>query len=166
VAGKKFPVAGGLGTTTISVAHVSSPLGAVAVAAQAERDRAGSPLTDRGERERERERLKLKTSNHGTERLVEGVKPNTPTLVIVGNDVEAREEKWAGATASLKGKGSIAERRRMKGRDARGLTPVAGEIRGRLTNASAVRGTGSTADLQHRKSERVVVEQINGGETS
>lgn len=160
IAGKKFPVSGGLGATTISVAHVSSPLGAVAVAAQAERERAGSPLVERGEKER----LLLKTRLEDTGRFVEGRKPSTPTLVIVGDDVKAREDRWAGATATLKSKGgSIAERRRMKGRDARGLTPVAGEIRGRLTTASAVRGTGY-ADPQHRKSERVVVEQI--GESS
>jgi hypothetical protein len=164
IGGQKFPITGGLGSSTISVAHVASPLGAVAVAAQAERERAASPL-------RERPTLKVRSNTIGTERLVEGVKPNTPTLVIVGDGVSEREEKWAGATASLKGKtGSIAERRRLKERNARGLTPVTGEIRGRLTEASAVRGTmessstiatATKVELQNRKSERVIVERIS-----
>ncbi len=158
IGGQSFPVpTGGLAAATISVAHVSSPLGAVAVAAQVEHDRAGTPLSERAERQRQT----LKTTRENkerTERLVEGVKPSTLTLVIVGGDRGEREEQWAGATATAKA--SIAERRKLKEANAKGLAPVVSEIRVGLTVQSAVRGSGHI-DHQHRKSERVIIENIS-----
>jgi hypothetical protein len=109
----------------------------------------------------ERQRQTLKTTRENkerTERLVEGVKPSTLTLVIVGGDRGEREEQWAGATATAKA--SIAERRKLKEANAKGLAPVVSEIRVGLTVQSAVRGSGHI-DHQHRKSERVIIENIS-----
>jgi hypothetical protein len=149
---QNFPVpASGIGT--IGTGRVASPLGAVAVAAQAERERAGSPLVDREEREQ------MPRSKKATERLVEGVKPVTPTLVVVGGSPEEKEKLWQGATQQhLTAENShvgLAERRKGNGNGNLHLSNT-GEIKVGL----AV-GAAQAKELQNRKSERVVVERIS-----
>jgi hypothetical protein len=146
-----FPVpASGIGA--IGVGRVASPLGAVAVAAQEERERAGSPLADRGERARvPREKT--------AERLVEGVKPITPTLVVVGNSRDEKEKLWQGATQQQHLAHStpvgLAERRRGNNNGHLHLSST-GEIKVGLAVEAA-----QAKELQNRKSERVVVERIS-----
>ena len=146
---RNFPLpASGIGA--IAVGRVASPLGAVAVAAQEERERAGSPLTDRGERSRPRE---TKT----VERLVEGVKPITPTVVVVG-DSRSEEKLLQGATQqhlAYSTPVSLAERRRGNNNGLAYLRNT-GEIKVGLA-VEAVQAK----ELQNRKSERVVVERIS-----
>ena len=157
VGGNNFPVPAGssngrpcgLANATISVAHVAvaSPLGAVATAAQEEHFRGSTPVGERKERERVRPSLIA----HESKRLVKGVKPSTPTLVIVGD----REEEWAGATAKVKN--AISEARREKeGR--KDLIPGVGEIR---VGLSVQNSDSRATELQHRKSSRVVVERMS-----
>jgi hypothetical protein len=157
VGGRNFPVpAGGIGA--IGVGRVASPLGAVAVAFQEERERAGSPLAERSERER------IPKNKKATERLVDGVKPVTPTLVVVGDSRDEKEKLWQGATqqhATVKNSPiRLAERRRGNANRHLHLSNT-GEIRvGLAVEAVPAR------ELQHRKSERVVVERISAASNS
>jgi len=150
---QNFPVpASGIGA--IGTGRVASPLGAVAVAAQAERERAGSPLVDSGERER------IPSTKKATERLVEGVKPVTPTLVVVGGSQDKKEKLWQGATqqqhqTAKNSPVGLAERRRGNGNGISHLSTT-GEIKVGLAVEAA-----QAKELQHRKSERVVVERIS-----
>lgn len=177
----------------MKVGKVSSPLSAVAVAAQEERERVGSPLVsgtnnnNKSERERE-EKMGMGTTK---ERLVEGVKPSTPTLVVVGEGIDEREQGWAGSTQTLKAANvGLAERRRMLAATATGSsgekerkhshTHGMGEISvGLMVDSRDVKGAGvggggglgvrgeramrekELRDLQNRKSERVIVERIS-----
>ena len=147
---RDFPSpASGIGA--ISVGRVASPLGAVAVAAQEERERGENPPTDRRERSRPKE---IKTA----ERLVEGVKPLTPTLVIVGNSRGEKEELWQGATQQHLAHSTpvcLAERRRGNNNGLAYLSTT-GEIKVGLA-VDAVQAK----ELQNRKSERVIVERIS-----
>jgi hypothetical protein len=134
-----FPVpASGIGA--IGMGRVASPLGAVAVAAQEGRERAGSPLEDR---------VVVKEKKEWNERLVEGVKPSTPTLVVVGGGLD----DWGGATAKNNPIGLAEHRMRKKSGNEHGQTH---EIRIGLQV-----GPGRDKDLAHRKSERVVVERVS-----
>jgi hypothetical protein len=149
---RNFPVpASGIGA--IGVGRVASPLGAVAVAAQEERERAGSPLADRGERAR------VPREKKTAERLVEGVKPITPTLVVVGNSRDEKEKLWQGATQQQHLAHStpvgLAERRRGNNNGHLHLSNT-GEIKVGLAVEAA-----QAKELQNRKSERVVVERIS-----
>jgi hypothetical protein len=140
------------GIEAIGVGRVASPLGAVAVAAQAERERAGSSLGERGDRER------VPRDKKATERLVEGVKPVTPTLVVIGGSKDEREKLWQGATQHATAKNShvgLAERRRGNRNRHLDLSNT-GEIKVGLA-VEAVQAR----ELQHRKSERAVVERIS-----
>jgi hypothetical protein len=150
---QNFPVpASGIGA--IGTGRVASPLGAVAVAAQAEKERAESPHTDRGERER----VPRDKKTMERERLVEGVKPVTPTLVVVGGSQDEKEELWQGATqqhqTAKNSRVRLAERRRGNRNGHLHLSNT-GEIKVGLTVEAA------QPELQHRKSERVVVERIS-----
>jgi len=124
----------------IGVNRVASPLGAVAVAAAEERDRegkgkdrAGSPLVE-----------KKKERGDKMERLVEGVKPNTPTLVVVpGPEKNEVVKAWGGATASV----GLAARRK-------GSANTMGEIKVGLA-------VNNPAHHHRPKSEKVVVEQVS-----
>lgn len=163
----------GNGASIVNVGKVASPLSAVAVAAQEERERASSPMAGQSERV---EKVKLDTQKPGeksTKRLVEGVKPSTPTLVVVGDE---RENGWAGATQKLKTANvGLAERRRMLAQNAAGNgnadtlhanvhSHAMGEISvGLPVSREHERGTRQRElrDLQNRKSERVVVERIS-----
>jgi hypothetical protein len=149
---RNFPVpASGIGA--IGVGRVASPLGAVAVAAQEERERAGSPLADRAERGR------MPREKKPAERLVDGVKPVTPTLVVVGNSRDQKEKLWQGATQQQQLAHStpvgLAERRRGNNNGHLHLSNT-GEIKVGLTIEAA-----QAKELQNRKSERVVVERIS-----
>ena len=146
-----FPVpASGIGA--ISVGRVASPLGAVAVAAQEEHERGESPLTDRGARSRPRE-------NKTAERLVEGVKPITPTLVVVASSHGEKDKTWQGATQQQHLVHStpvgLAERRRGNNH---GLAHLSNT--GTIKVGLAVEAV-QAKELQNRKSERVVVERIS-----
>ncbi len=139
------------GIGSISVGRVASPLGAVAVAAQEERERGQNPLTDRGERSRPRE-IKI------AERLVEGVKPITPTLVVVGNSRGEKEKLWQGATQQHLAHSTpvcLAERRKGNNNGLAHLSAT-GEIKVGLAVEAA-----QAKELQNRKSERVIVERIS-----
>lgn len=130
---------------------VASPLGAVAVAAQEECQRGHNPTTDRGERHRPRE-IKI------AETLVEGVKPITPTLVVVGKPRGEKEKLWQGATQQYVVHSPpvcLAERRRGNNNGLAHLS-TSGEIKVGLA-VEAVQAK----ELQNRKSERVVVERIS-----
>jgi hypothetical protein len=132
-----FPVpASGIGA--IGMGRVASPLGAVAVAAQEERERAGSPLGDR---------VVVKEKKERNERLVEGVKPSTPTLVVVGGGLG----DWGGATAKNNPIGLAEHRMRKNSGNGHGQRH---EIR------IGLQVGGRDKDLAHRKSERVVVERV------
>lgn len=156
---------------------VASPLSAVAVAAQEERERAGSPLAGKSESSgtREKEKWSGEQKSTPTERLVEGVKPSTPTLVVVGEGIDDREKGWAGATQQLKSANvGLAERRRMLAQNANGHgngphanphSHTMGEISVGLLVRETERGERGLRekelrDLQNRKSERVVVERV------
>jgi len=149
---RNFPVpASGIGA--IGVSRVASPLGAVAVAAQEERKRAESPLADRGER------VRMPSRKNTAERLVDGVKPITPTLVVVGNSRDEKEKLWQGATQQHHLAHStpvgLAERRR-GGNNGHLHLSNTGEIKVGLTVEAA-----QAKELQNRKSERVIVERIS-----
>jgi len=92
------------------------------------------------------------------ERLVEGVKPVTPTLVVVGGSQDEKEELWQGATqqhqTAKNSRVRLAERRRGNRNGHLHLSNT-GEIKVGLTVEAA------QPELQHRKSERVVVERIS-----
>jgi hypothetical protein len=115
----------------------TSPLTAIAIATQ----EASSPNPLAGGRERD---------GKPKERLVDAVKAVTPTVVVVGSD---REEEWDATTRRLKVGDKVmglAERRR--------LLALNGK------NAGGTGGldvTGREAQMQNRKSERVVVERIS-----
>jgi len=149
---RNFPVpAGGIGA--LGVGRVASPLGAVAVAAQEERKRAESPLADRGER------VRMPSRKNTAERLVEGVKPITPTLVVVGNSRDEKEKLWQGAMQQQHLAHStpvgLAERRR-GGNNGHLHLSNTGEIKVGLAVEAA-----QAKELQNRKSERVIVERIS-----
>lgn len=137
------PINGNLG-----VNRVASPLGAVATAVAEERDRegrgkdrAGSPLVERKDR------------GEKIERLVEGIKPNTPTLVVVpGPDKNEMVKAWGGATAVHSTPVGLAERRRGSGN-------AMGEIKVGLA-VNVGRGAAAHGHAQ-RKSERVIVERVS-----
>jgi hypothetical protein len=134
-----FPVpATGIGA--IGMGRVASPLGAVAVAAQEEREKAGSPLGDR---------VVVKEKKERNERLVEGVKPSTPTLVVVGGGLG----NWGGATAKNNPIGLAEHRMRKNSGNEHGQ-------RHEITIGLQVT-PGRDKDLAHRKSERVVVERVS-----
>lgn len=150
---RNFPVpVSGIGA--IGVARVASPLGAVAVAAQEERERSASPLADRGERGR------IPREKKPAERLVDGVKPITPTLVVVGNSRDEKEKLWQGATQQqhvVNDRPGLAERRRGNGNGHGHLNlSNTGEIKVGLAIEAA-----QAKELQNRKSERVVVERVS-----
>jgi hypothetical protein len=149
---RNFPVSAS-GIDAIGVGRVASPLGAVAVAAQEERERAGSPFADRGERGR------MAREKKPAERLVDGVKPATPTLVVVGNSLDQKEKLWQGATQQQHLAHSTppepAERRRGNDKGHLHLSNT-GEIKVGLAVEAA-----QAKELQNRKSERVVVERIS-----
>jgi len=140
------------GIDAIGVGRVASPLGAVAVAAQEERERAGSPFADR-------ERGRMAREKKPAERLVDGVKPATPTLVVVGNSLDQKEKLWQGATQQQHLAHSTplepAERRRGNDKGHLHLSNT-GEIKVGLAVEAA-----QAKELQNRKSERVVVERIS-----
>jgi hypothetical protein len=136
------------GIEAISMGRVASPLGAVAVAAQQERERAGSPLGDR---------VVIKEKKERNERLVEGVKPSTPTLVVVGGGFGEKEKGWGGATAKNNPIGLAEHRMRKNSGNGHGHRQ---EIRIGL-QVEVGHGQGRENDLAHRKSERVVVERIS-----
>jgi hypothetical protein len=121
----------------IGVNRVASPLGAVAVAAAEEREREGKS------KDRSRSLSVEKKKDRG-ERLVEGVKPSTPTLVVVpGPEKNEVMKAWGGATASV----GLAQRRK-------GSANTMGEIKVGL----AV----NNVPHHHRpKSEKVIVESIS-----
>jgi len=151
---RNFPVpASGIGA--LGVGRVASPLGAVAVAAQEERKRAESPLADRGER------VRIPSRKNTAERLVEGVKPITPTLVVVGNSRDEKEKLWQGTTQQQQQHLAhstpvgLAERRR-GGNNGHLHLSNTGEIKVGLTIEAA-----QAKELQNRKSERVIVERIS-----
>jgi hypothetical protein len=144
----------------VNVGKIASPLGAVEMATMEERElqrererkakeREGSPLStdvsrvDKKERKERRERREKER-----ERLVEGVKPSTPTLVVVGG--ENGGNGWDGNVAdpgASAQKMGLAERRRMvKGKER--------EVKGDLAVATW-RGH------EHRKSEKAVVERVS-----
>ncbi|KAE8444853.1 hypothetical protein EG329_014208 [Mollisiaceae sp. DMI_Dod_QoI] len=168
-------LATGNGASIVNVGRAASPLSSVAVTAQG---RSASPLAGKSERI---ERKEGEQSSKPTERLVAGVKPVTPTLVVVGNNVDEREKKWAGATQTLKPANvGLAERRRLlaqahnaavangNGIVERPHNHAIGEIRVGLTVNPKEADRGERAarqkelrDLQNRKSERVVVERIS-----
>jgi hypothetical protein len=137
------PINGALG-----VNRVASPLGAVATAVAEERDRegkgkdrAGSPLVERKDR------------GEKIERLIEGIKPNTPTLVLVpGPDKNEMAKAWGGATAVHSTPVGLAERRRGSGN-------TMGEIKVGLA-VNVGRGAAAHGHAQ-RKSERVIVERVS-----
>lgn len=142
----------------MNVNKVASPLAAVAVAAQEERERGSSPFSRNAPAKEKGEEEKVK------ERLVEGVKPSTPTLVVVGD----KEEKWDGAIQSQKLKSAnvgLGERRRLLAANKHTHANAMGEITVGIETAT-VRGERAVRerelrDLQNRKSERVVVERIS-----
>lgn len=133
---------------SLGVNRVASPLGAVVTAVTEERDRevkgknrTGSPLVDRKDR------------GEKIERLVQGIKPNTPTLVVVpGPDKNETVKAWGGATTVHGAPVGLAERRRGSGN-------AMGEIKvGLAVNV----GKGATAHGHpQRKSERVIVERMS-----
>jgi hypothetical protein len=149
---RNFPVSAS-GIDAIGVGRVASPLGAVAVAAQEERERGGSPFAERGERGR------MAREKKPAERLVDGVKPATPTLVVVGNSLDQKEKLWQGATQQQHLAHSTplepAERRRGNDKGHLHLSNT-GEIKVGLAVEAA-----QAKELQNRKSERVVVERIS-----
>jgi hypothetical protein len=134
-----FPVPAS-GIAAIGMSRVASPLGAVAEAAQEERERAGSPLGDR---------VVVREKKERNERLVEGVKPSTPTLVVVGGGLG----DWGGATAKNNPIGLAEHRMRKNSGNEHGQKH---EIRIGLQV-----GPGRDKDLAHRKSERAVVERVS-----
>jgi hypothetical protein len=143
----------------VNVGQVTSPLGAVEIATMEKRDREqqrenasqgriaapGAGIMEKKERRERKERKER-------ERLVEGVKPNTPTLVIVaGSGLKEEERNWDGVVASAPEptKMGIAERRRRAragGEPGVGLSVGTGHER---------RGH------EYRKSEKVVVERVS-----
>lgn len=138
----------------LGVNRVASPLGAIAVATKEERqreangkDRAGSPLIEKREK------------GEKVERLVEGVKPSTPTLVVVpGPEKNEMLKAWGGAMAVHSTPVGLAERRKGK--------PNASTM-GEIKVGLAVSRAGSSHahfhhnDLPNRKSEQVVVERVS-----
>lgn len=132
-------------STAIGVSRVASPLGAMATAASEEMDREGrsrsrtaSPFVD-----------KRRERGDKIERLVEGVKPSTPTLVVVpGPEGNETMKAWGGVTAVHGSSVGLAERRRGNGN-------TMGEIKV---------GTAAKKHVAHQrrpKSEKVVVEQMS-----
>lgn len=81
------------------------------------------------------------------QRLMQGAKPSTPTLVLVGSD---RESIWEGAIERQEGRG--------------GGRTESGEIRVGLAVGLGVahaHAHGERSPLGNRKSERVVVESVH-----
>lgn len=120
----------GLQDAGINVSRVTSPLSAVEKATREEWEQQNSivaSMSSSGVGKKERERL------------VNGVKPNTPTLVIVGGngiDEGVRVNNWDGSVLERKKSNGIAERRRKarQEKDGRGH--------------------------EYKKSEKVVVERV------
>jgi hypothetical protein len=112
----------------LNISRVASPLGVVAAGIESPvTGRAGSPLV-----------AKRETKKIPMERLVAAAaKPNTPTLVVVG---DATERAWGGATTT--------SNHAFAGTDS-------GEIKVGLAIGSPM------AEHQHRKSERIVVERVS-----
>lgn len=127
----------------IGVNRVTSPLGAVAAAAAEERER---ELKGKDGKESQ---LSEKKKEKKIERLVEGVKPSTPTLVVVpGPDKNQTVESWGGATAVHQNKHvGLAERRK-------GGANKMGEIKVGLA-------VNNAAHHQRPKSEKAVVERMS-----
>ncbi|KAH8667567.1 hypothetical protein BGZ60DRAFT_431790 [Tricladium varicosporioides] len=163
--------------SAVSIGRAASPLGAVAIASSEETGRINqarggveSPLLGNA----------MAMGNLGLspmtperkERLVEGVKPSTPTLVFVpGPKDNEKVEAWGvqnqGGTQQPVG---LAERRKGKG-VVMGEIKVGLEVRSRERSRTVgerrdngrerERGPNRVdVDLQHRKSERVVVETL------
>ncbi len=120
----------------------SSPLSAVATAAMEERGRAGSPA-------RNANGSMSKLPIPRSEPVVHAVKPSTPTLVVVDTDEGGN---WGGAKAPL----SLAERRRHRERERE-------KEEGRASGEIVIGHLDARRELQHRKSERVVVERVSVG---
>ncbi|OWP03717.1 hypothetical protein B2J93_6060 [Marssonina coronariae] len=149
------------GVSPISVGHVSSPLGALANASNEEIERF-SPAAEKGDR-------RARDVSPNTERLIQGLaKPSTPTLVVVGRDVGAMEQAWAGATARPKqgqhpSPMGFSEGRRQRLASQQGHAPqnsMVGEIRVGLavSRDSSPARQANVNELKYRKSERAVIE--------
>lgn len=123
----------------------------------------------RGTEKRERATRNRKENNNTyaereRERLVDCVKPGTPTLVVVSDDRE--RENGPSANTNSTEKLSIAERRRARKKKQDGLPPSS-------TSPTLTAGPGASVDDRrtlgaaerrivhgHRKSERVIVESV------
>lgn len=147
----------GLSASPVGIASHKSPLGAVATAASEERDREGRGM----------DKTASPILGH-KERLVNGVKPTTPTLVIVPGPKDNECVKtWDGHTTAspivhpgtlVQFGNSIAERRRGK---EMGEIKVGLAIQRSGTSSNRIKdAVRETKDLQHRKSERVIVERV------
>lgn len=117
----------------LNITRVASPLGAVAAAAESPvAGKAGSPLV----------RVEPKRKNTNERLVAASANPSTPTLVVVGGPHDAVERSWGGATAANSPAFS---------RDGHGSEEI-----------SVGLAIGTSMDLGHRKSERVIVERVGG----
>lgn len=147
----------GFSASPVGLASHKSPLGAVAAAVSEERDREGRGV----------DKTASPILGH-KERLVNGVKPTTPTLVIVpGLKDNECVKTWDGHTTAspivhpgtlVQFGNSISERRRGK---EMGEIKVGLAIQRSGTSSNRIKeAVRETQDLQHRKSERVIVERV------